>query len=207
MAINLNGLTTVARLKTFIGITVADDDAILESIINMMSDYVDKYCNRTFKKTTYTNEIYDGNGFHRLLLFNWPIDSDETFTLDERANGQNVSSWSSIGSTLYYVLYADGILHLTGGIFRNTPRHYRVTYTAGYDFDNFTPGNTLESQGVGDLEYAVWKLCVKAFRKRKQSTDITSESIGDYSVSFRASVMADQEVKEILNSYKRPHPN
>lgn len=206
MAINTNGLTTVARIKTFLGISGTTYDTILERLINMVSDFVEGYCDRTFRETANSNEIYDGTGTNKLLLKNYPVDDSATFTLEERAGDYRVSSWNAIDAELYHVLWNEGIVDFLGNRFREIPRHYRITYTSGYDFDNVTPGNTLESQGIGDLEYAVWKLVANAFRKRKHGTNVKSESIGDYSVSFRASTMTDQEIKDILDGYKRPHP-
>jgi len=207
MAINNNGLTTVARVKSFIGITVADYDTLLERLINQVSDFVEHYCDRTFIETANSNELYDGTGTDKLFLKNFPVSSTATFTLEKRNSNQNVSSWSSIDSELFFVDYTTGIIETNGWGFLEAPQHFRVTYTSGYDFDNFTPGNTLESQNIGDLEYAVWKLVANVYYMRKDSSNVQSESIGDYSVTFRKSTMTDQEIKDILNRFRRPHSN
>jgi len=200
--INANGLTTVARLKAFLGITVATHDTILERLINMASDFISNYCNTVFQEAIYTNEIYDGTGSLNLVLEKAPISTTASFQIEERTGK---SSWSSIDNSSYYIDYVTGIVHSRGSGFIDMPQKYRATYTAGYAFDNFTPGATLESLGMGDLEFATWKLVSKAFDNRKGSTDVQSESIGDYSVSFRVSAMTDPIVKEILSNYVRPH--
>lgn len=202
MAINTNGLTTVARIKVFLGITVAAHDTILEQLINMVSDFVSGYCNRVFQSAVYTNEIYDGTGSPDLVLNKAPVSTTATFTLEERSSKSN---WTTIDSEIYYIDFVTGIVHSNGGRFSQLPQRYRVTYTAGWAFDNFTPGATLESLNLGDLEYACWKLVDKAFINRKGSTGIQSESIGDYQVTFRVSAMTDPEIKEILRKYIRPH--
>ena len=202
MAINANGLTTVARVKTFLGITVATYDTLLERLINSISDFVENYCNRAFDQTAYSEEKYDGTGSMDLVLNNAPVSTTATFTLEERTSK---SSWDTIDSESYWIDYGTGIIHSMGGVFTDIPQKYRVTYTAGYAFDNFTPGATLESVGLGDLEYAVWKLVSKVYFQRKGNTNTQSESIGDYSVTYRVSAMTDQEIKEILERYARPH--
>jgi len=207
MAINSNGLTTVQRVKDFLGITVASNDTILERIINQVSDFVENYCDRTFVETTYTNELYDGTGTDKLFLKNFPISSTDTFTLEKRSGSQNVSNFNSIESEMFFIDYNTGILETNGWGFTELPQRYRATYTAGYAFDNFTPGATLESLNIGDLEFAVWKLVANAFEMRKNTSNVQSESIGDYSVTFRKSTMADQEIKDILDRYTRPHKN
>ena len=204
MAIRANGLTTVARIKAFLGITVATHDTILEQLINMVSDFVSNYCNRVFQEATYTNEIYDGTGSPDLVLEKAPVSTTGTFTLEERTGKSN---WDSIDSENYWIDFTTGIVHSVSGCFSSMPQKYRATYTAGYAFDNFTPGATLESVGIGDLEFACWKLVSKAFNNRKGATDIQDESIGDYSVTFRVSAMTDPVIKEILNHYVRPHRN
>jgi len=205
MAINSNGLTTVARFKDFAGITGAGDDAVIERIINTTSDFVAHYCDRVFEETANSNEIYNGTGTQYLMLNNYPVSSSATFTLEERDGDLNENSWNQIDSELYHVLYNDGIVDFMDYTFREVSRKYRITYTSGYDFDNVTPGNTLESQNIGDLEYAVWKLVANAYRRRRQTTDVEKEQIGDYSVSLRKSTMVDQEIKDILARYVRPH--
>ena len=206
--INNNGLTTVDRVKTFIGITVADYDTLLESLINQVSDFVEHYCDRTFVETANSNEIYDGTGSDKLFLFNYPVSSTETFTLDKRSGHQNVDNWNNIEAENFFVDYKTGIVETNGWGFTELPRHYRITYTSGYAFKNDgAPLVTLESVNIGDLEYAVWKLVANVYYMRKDSSNVQSESIGDYSVTFRKSTMTDQEIKDVLNRFKRPHKN
>lgn len=206
--INANGLTTVQRVKDFLGITVATHDTILERIINQVSDFVENYCDRTFVETAYSNELYDGTGTDKLFLKNFPISSTATFTLQVRTSSQNVSNFDSIDSDLFFIDYTTGILETNGWGFYERPQHYRISYTAGYAFkNNAATLVTLESLNIGDLEFAVWKLVANAFEMRKNTSNVQSESIGDYSVTFRKSTMADQEIKDILNGYTRPHKN
>jgi len=211
MAIVSYGLTTVARVKSFLGISASTHNTLLEILINQVSDFVEKFCDRRFLKTVYSNQVYDGNGSNKMLLKQYPIVSGETFSLERRDSYNNQSSFSTIDSEAYFVKEEEGIIEYVGSyipegaVFIKAPQHYRVTYTAGYDFDNVTPGNTLESVGIGDLEYAVWKLVAKAFNNRKVSSNVQSEKLGDYSVLFRKGVMADPEIDGILTKYKRPY--
>lgn len=205
MGLNANALTTVARLKTFIGISSATYDTELERIVNAVSQFVQNYCDRTFVKTTYTNEIYDGTGSDRLLLKQYPVSTTDTFTLEQRTSNQNTASWDAVDSESYYVQYTRGTVETTGWHFADLPRHYRITYTAGYDFDLAATFLETATPTAGDLEYAVWKLAADAFRNRKQGTGVESETIGEYSVRFRKSAMVDQEIRDILANYRRPH--
>jgi len=212
MSVVTYALTTRARLKTFLGITSTDDNALLDSIIDSVSDFVEHFCDRRFQKTVYSNQVYDGNDSPYLMLKQFPVVSGEDFTLQRRDSFDNQNSWSTIDSEHFFVKESEGIIHyvesfnLEGAIFVKAPQHYRVSYTAGYDF-NTAGTKTLESVGLGDLEFAIWKLCAKVYNQRKSSGDVQSESIGDYSVLFRKEAMIDQEIKGILLSYKREHGN
>ena len=204
MSLNTYALTTVARLKTFLGITAATDDTFLERIANAASDWVENYCDRRFKKTAYTNELYDGTGGATLLLRNYPVVAGQAFTLEQRAGTDNVSSFTTLDTNLYFVKNTQGIVEFASGKFYAYSQFYRLSYTAGYDFDNAAAGATLESVGLGDLEYAVWKLCATIFNDRKQSGRVQSENIGNYSVTFRREVSIDPEIAEILARFRRP---
>jgi hypothetical protein len=202
---NTWALTTVARYKAFAGITAATYDTKIAIIIDVATDFIEKFCDRRFLETTYTNEVYDGHGSRQLLLKNYPINTRNAFQLDERDTPMNVSQWSSVDTDLYHIDYLAGLLELIDMKFSEYPRHYQVTYTAGYEFDNTTPGATLESLGIGDLEFACWQIVSNIFKNTGSQTGIDSESIGNYSVSYGQYYLLDPEVKMILNKYKRPH--
>jgi len=204
-------LTTRARAKTFLDISGTADDDLIDRLINAVTDFVERFCDRRFKQTDYSNEVYDGNGTNRLFLRQYPVVSGKTFTLERRDSYYNEDSWSTIDSEHYFVKEDEGIIIYVGGIvsegavFVKAPQHYRVTYTAGYNFDNKTPGNTLEDVGIGDLEVAVWKLIGKLYNNRKLSTDVKSERLGDYAITLQKEGMIEPEVMEILLKYKRPY--
>lgn len=205
MALDTYALTTLNRLKTFLGISGSSNDALLLTLINTVTDFAENYCDRRFKKTAYSNEVYDGNGSNRLLLRQYPVVSGESFTLEQRDSRTNNSSWSSIDSELYFVKNSEGIIEFApGGKFAEVPQHYRVSYTAGFNFDNQGGGNTMEQVGIADLEFAVWKIIAKSYNQRKDSSNVERESIGDYSVGYLKTAMTDLQVAEILRKYKRP---
>ena len=202
MSLNAYALTTVARLKTFIGVTSTDYDTLLESIINSVSDFVENYCGRRFKKTTYTQEYYDGNDAETLNLEQYPVISTETFTLERRDSTLNEDDWSTVDTENYYIKYEEGIISYIKGLkFAKYPKHYRVTYAAGYDFDNAT--SYLSTVGAGDLEMIVWKLCNSVYSQRKGDPSVESERLLNYSVKYSKKVFEDDEIKAILDKYAK----
>lgn len=205
MPIDSYALTTLARFKTFIGLTSAADDTLLTTLINVVSDYVERFCDRRFKQTTYTQEIYDGTGSQQLLLRNYPTDETTGVTIDERASDNNDTSWNQLNSTLYHVDWNAGLIELVGARFAEVPRKYRITHKSGYNFDNSAGTPDMETAGLGDLEYAVWVLVNNMYQKRKNVSGIQSESIGNYSVTYKDYSNLDPEIKAILLKYRRPH--
>jgi len=196
-------LTNLARVKTFLGISGTSDDTLLTSLINTCTEFIENYCDRRFKQTAYTNELYNGSGINKLLLKNYPVDENSTFKLEKRSSDLNEDDWDEVDTEYYHIHYEKGIVENVRNIFERYPRHYRITYTAGYDYDN--SDTYLEGAGAGDLEYACWKLVSKVYQQRKQPGNVQSESLGDYSVTFRKESMADPEIKSILDKYKRPY--
>lgn len=202
-------LTTVARQKQFLGITETTYDAVLEATINATTDWIEHYCKRRFKKTAYAGEKYTGKGSKTLQLRNFPVDSTATFHLERRDSQLNEGGYSAIETNVYVVDYSAGLVNIiastdnfftTTDSFARIPDYYSVTYTAGYDYNNST--TFLADVGAADLEHACWKLVAAAFNQRKQSGNIESEKIGDYSVTYTKEIMLDSDLKAILGAYR-----
>lgn len=205
MAVKSYAWTTVDRLSTFIGVSASSgstNETLLEYIINSLTEYCENYVDRRIKQTTYTNEVYSGDGSDSILLKNYPVDSGSAFTLQIRASLSNEDTWESIDSDQYYVNYDTGIVEfISGRRFMKGSRNYRVTYTAGYDFDNSS--TFLTDTEAGDLEYAIWKMGAGVFERRKSGGGIKREQIGDYSVEYATELFENDEVKAILDKYRR----
>jgi len=205
MSIKSYALTTVQRFKDFKGLSglTATQDTVIERLVNTCTEYIENYCQRRFKKTTYTQEKYDGDGSRELYLKQYPVISGETFTLQERTSTTNTDDWGTIDSEDYYVDNDTGIIEWIGRTrkFRNTAQAYRVTYTSGFDFDN--AATFLTDTEAGDVEYAMWKILAAAWDKRKGDVGVISESLGDYSVTYSTAVFESPEIKEVLDKYAR----
>ncbi len=200
MSVNTYALTSVARLKDFLGITVSTYDAILEILINSVSDFVENECDRRFKKTAYSGTKLDGAGKNELILPQWPV---TTFTkLYERDTTEyGDDSWDTVDSGDYRVDLDAGIIRANYN-FLNGFQNYKADYTAGYDFD-VNAGKYLTDVGLSDLELIVWKLASRAFSERKGAGNIQSMRLYNYSVSFGKEAYSDDEIKEVLSKYKR----
>ena len=78
-------LTTLARVKDRLQITLDDSDAVLSRMINSATDYIERECGKSglerfpndghFVQKTYTNEVYSVNGKRqeKLIIRNAPV--------------------------------------------------------------------------------------------------------------------------------------
>lgn len=204
MAVKTYALTTRQRLIDFLGLGSVSDTTkqnVLDRIIDSVTEYIEKsYCNRRFQLTTYTNEVYDGEGSDTLLLKNFPVTAVTSVQI--RDSVQNEDSWETVDTKDYYTKVDSGIIKgMAGYTFPTGPAMIRVTYSAGFDFN--TSDKPLSDTQAADLEYACWKLCAAAYNQRKGTPGISQEALGDYSVTFTKTAFEDEEVKSILEKYKR----
>lgn len=190
MPLDTNALTTVSNLEQYLGDI---DDNLAINLINRASDLIEKYCNRTFHSTAYVNEVYDGTGSNSISLKQYPV---TVFTsLDKRNTTDNVDSWTTINSQLYFIENNSGVIYYApNGCFQEGFQLYRASYTAGY--------TTIPD----DLEEACIRLAVEMYNDRKKSGDVSQESIGDYSITYNvnANTFKSLGLDLILDKYRAP---
>ena len=202
MSLKSYALSTVSRFKTFAKISGTNDDTRIENLINSVTEFIENYIGYRIKETAYTNEEYDTQKGDTLILNNFPIDSAATFTLQRRNSGLNEDDWETVDSEFYHVDYDAGIIYGAGGWrFPRTRRGFRVTYTAGHEYDN--TATFLLDTIAGDLELATWMLVSVAFNRGSSGGGIQSESIGHYRVVYAGAMMENEDIKAILDKYKR----
>jgi len=208
MALLSDVLTTVARLCNYMKETVptagSADEASLQATINAVTKWIQKYTGHTFKKTAYTNEEYSTERGQTLNLEHFPVISSLTVKLERRNSQMKEDDWEEVDSEYYVVDYESGIIELMGGlVFYRTKNGYRVTYTAGYDFDNAT--TFLGDTAAADVEIAAWMICQDIQNSKGKSSDVKSERLGDYSVTYAdalKSIFDNPQAKAILDQYK-----
>lgn len=202
-------LTTLARAKSFLGISGDSQDTVLIMMINQVTGFIETYTKRRMLRQTYTDEKYDGTGFDTLVLKQWPVSA--LSALKENTSTPGDPSYQTIDSSRY-TYYEDGrVVFGSGGdrfiagseTFIDDPKRYSATYTAGYlisfDNENDPAQHTLPQE----IEYACLKLMSAQFNRRK-SEGLDSARVGDIQMSFRATVSSDPEIKEILSKYSAP---
>ncbi len=204
MAIKTYALTTIQRTADYIGLGTisvgSTTETILERLIDSVTEFVENYIGYRIQLTTYTNEEYNTQKGDTLLLRHFPVG---TFTrLQRRTSSLNAASWETIDGEFYHVDTATGVITGAGGWrFARTIKGYRATYAAGYDFDN--AATFLQSTEAADLELAAWMLITTIYNRRKGGVGIKSEAIGDYRVVYARSLMESEDIKALLDKYRK----
>jgi len=175
-------LTTVETLRSELGIIGTAEDALLSKLIDQASAMIETYCNRCFAKQKY-RETIPGYGNVYLALSVRPVVSVESV----KEEGRVITDYSldSPSSGLLYRRtgwgWNPGIAwNITWHIMANSElANYEVEYTAGYGLPG-EPDRTLPA----DIERACLEIAKTWYLENQQGTNIQSESLGDYSVTY-----------------------
>jgi hypothetical protein len=204
MAVKSYALTTAQRAADFAGLGTLSGTKLtqMERLVDSVTEFVENYLGYRVKKASYTNEEYDTEDAQMLLLKNFPVDSAESFVLQRRTSALNEAEWETVDSQYYHVDTNAGIVYgASGWKFSRTRRGYRVSYTAGYNFDNLT--TYLSDTEGGDIELAAWMLLSLLWDIRKGGVGVESERIGDYAVTYRRLLMENEDIQTLLDKHAR----
>nr|BDD47302.1 hypothetical protein 5 [bacterium] len=200
MAVGTYALTTLVNLKSFMNITVSDNDTLLENCIDRATGYFETYTRRKLKARDYSydsdaaaydadNAIMDGNDQDQMVIPQYPLNSLTTL----RINETEIEARSGVYSLGYILDKAGGIIRLSGYLFTKGLANIELAYNAGYS----TVPDDLEQAAI---EHAAWLF--------KQSTPgssllgISSKSLADGTVSYSAKEILP-EVRMVLEQYKK----
>lgn len=207
MATKNYALTNETRLKSRLTITTTDFDALLKAMAFAVTDFIESQCSgRRFKRTTYTQEIYDGSIIGQennqrskyLILKHAPV---STLTTIEYMTGARSSpTWVAFTADDYVPYNDNGIVYFPSGM-PSGVRNIRVTYTAGYLLDLTADlyDDTLNTTPFELIDLAE-RLCIKLF-KRRESEGRTQETFQESSISWGALITEDD--RRIMANYKR----
>lgn len=71
----LNRLTSIERVRDWVGVTTANDDLLLTRMVDEMSRFILNYLQRPTMFQYIFSDIYDGMGHRTQVLRNWPVQS------------------------------------------------------------------------------------------------------------------------------------
>lgn len=196
-----NALTNLARVKTRLTITEAKFDTLLERLIAAATAIIEGECNRTFKQTTYSDEVYSvyGNSAEMIALKQTPVTS--LTKAEYRAGTPSTPAWTAFIADQYDLVGdgKSGLVRIYGG----TPQGVntiRFSYVGGYKIDFSAPTDPTKHTLPADITDLCERLVVKLFKKREQEGKLT-ESFEGGSVTYEG--LLNDDDKRILSRYQR----
>lgn len=183
-------LTTLARVKAYLGLAGDDQDELLQTIIDGVSQAIEQLCGRPFAEVERT-EFHDGQGSSALVLRCRPV--TDVASLRDDPSG-TFPEGSELAAASYAVYPEEGILERKDGCFADGRRNVRVVYTAGY------------ATAPPAVEQAATILVATLYNRGRGGGDgLSSESLGAYAVAY-----ADGDwpgsVHELLFPYREVTP-
>lgn len=191
-------LTTKARVKDRLGITVTGFDTLFDRLISAATDFIETSCSRRFLETIYSNEVYSLYGQPYVLLNQSPVTA--LTKLEYRAGTPASPNWTSFIADQYELLESgkSGIVRIYGNTVEGN-NVIRVSYTAGYKIDWANAGNATHTLPF-DLSDLCERLAVRWF-KRRELGGKSSEALQGGSINWKDGL--DAEDLQTINKYTR----
>lgn len=187
----MSQLCQLSDVKTQLGITDTNTDAVLTTLVTNASAFIETYCNRTFAQAPYT-ETRNGGCGQKMFLLNGPVVSVASVSVDGQAVpvAPDAVSYGFVWDNMtVYIRPGQGSyggpMEFTKGI-----QNVTVTYTAGFAAIPL------------DVAQACIELVALKFAKR-QRIDKSSETIGGQQTQAYSMADMPAQVKAALQAYVR----
>lgn len=175
-------LTTLPKVKEWLSITTATNDALLSRLISAASDYIEAYLSRNIARTSYQS-YRDGHGGRRLMFRNYPVVSLTMLKVGA------LLVPPSVGGAPGFVHTETSVTLVGGYVFDLGASNVYLEYVAGYD------------PIPNEIEQSCIDLVSLRYRERDR-IGITSKSLAGESVTFNTREFSDA-VGSTLAQYKR----
>lgn len=199
MALSPQALTSVQAVKDYLRLTSADNDALLESLIEAVSALFAAHTGRHLTARDYSpdpasehfdpdNAILDGGGYPELLLPQYPVQGLSGLVMD----GVALAPAQAPGQAGWVLDRAAGVLSLVGGVFSRGRQNLAVTYRAGF---TIVPA---------DLAQACLEQVATRFQESgagQGRLGVSARTLADGSVSYQGQALLPQ-VTAVLDRYR-----
>lgn len=199
MATVVHALTSKAKVKSFLGITDSNSDAIIDELISYITDFVESMCGRRFIETVYSNEVHDSKRQQDLFLRNYPIAS--VSAVEYRSGTYATPVWVTY-TTEHYLLYgAEGFIHFAGKL-PHVPQGVRASYTAGYKIDWSNELNLALHTLPFDVAMVATELAANLLETRKNQGVQSMSTEGQSVTLVDVQKQVTQKQISVLSKYK-----
>jgi len=192
-------LTTKAKVKSFLGIAsgVTTYDTLFDTLCKNVSALIERYCNRTFTETSYTEYFDVNSGDEYVFLRNFPVAS--LTSVKYRTGPYSAIVWQDFNANDYLLYESRGRIKFCVRL-PEADKYIQVVYTGGYKIDFTHETDPLLHTLPGDLEQIATEWVAKIYNMRK-AQGILSESTEGQSITFKES-NSGKEFRDGLSSYK-----
>ncbi len=194
--LNSNALIDFETYIEFIG-EDKDDTQLSKSqvnlYINMVSEFIEGYCDRLFRSATGLVELFDGDGEKDHYTRNIPINEATTAIKIEEWNGVSWEELTTSEATRAVQLEIGRIYFNDGTRFTDGEDNWRVTYDYGVTLKNIK----------SDVKQATCILVQRSMLKAEGKEGVEAESLVDRSVTINLSNIP-QDVRRILDNNRNP---
>lgn len=193
-------LTTRQKVKDYVGINDTNSDAVIDEMINSVSEFIRGFCGgRDFLSQQYI-ETYDTRKNHRkLFLKQYP--ATVVSTVEYRSGIPTAVVWVTYDPNSYLSYLKEGYVYFYGFL-PEIHQGIRITYTAGYLIDFTNEFDTTKHTLPFDLTLAATSIIGLEINTRK-AKGISLEMTEGQKIQYLRVV--DDEVKNILSRYKNNH--
>lgn len=177
----MSDLTTLAKVKEWLGESTNANDSVLTRLIAAASDYIQTWLSRDIMQNTYVS-ARDGTGGSRLMFRNYPVTAVTLVKID------NVPIPLSVNGSNGYV-YNETALSLIGYRFNKGYSNVSLSYTAGF------------AVVPNEIEQACIEMVALRF-KEKGRIGVVSKGMAGETITYSQKDMSDS-MESTLMQYRR----
>lgn len=214
MAASASDLCLAATVAADLGIA---SDATVERCVTAASKAIARHCGRTFERSASLTEYVESFGTRFLLLdrppilsiasvveFGSTVDPDDYQSIGKNADGGLVFHLTRTWRSTQYDTVGAVVAIPAGSSPQSGDGGITVVYSGGY----VTPGQKAIDSALTvtvpeDLQEAAAIVATALYRRRGLDQNIAAESLGDWSVSYRAALpmLVSPEVEALVAPY------
>jgi hypothetical protein len=177
----MSDLTTLAKVKEWLGEATAANDSVLTRLIAAASDYIQAWLSRDIMQAAYVS-ARDGTGGNRLMFRNYPVTAVTQVKID------GIVIPASVNGSNGYV-FNETALSLIGYRFTKGFSNVNLSYTAGF------------AVVPNEIEQACIEMVSLRF-KEKARIGVVSKSMSGETITFSQKDMSDT-MESTLMQYRR----